>query len=74
MRQYLHGGVNVSGEKFSVGFVFRVINQTALYQVVDDTMFIDNTNGQSHVVNGVLGINLLSFHRKLCNLYLNKMY
>ena len=29
MRQYLYGGVNVTGEKFSVGFVFRVVNKTA---------------------------------------------
>ena len=45
MRQYLHGGVNVSGQKLSVGFVFRVVNETAVYHVFDDTMFIDNTNG-----------------------------
>lgn len=38
MRQYLHGGVNVSGHKFSVGFVFRAINVTAVYHVVDDTI------------------------------------
>ena len=73
MRQYLHGGVNVTGQKFSVGFVFRVVNKTALYQVFDDTMFIDNPNGQSDVVDGVVGVNLPSFHRNLYNLYLNKM-
>ena len=73
MRQYLHGGVNVTGQKFSVGFVFRVVNKTALYQVFDDTMFIDNTNGQSDIVNGVVGVNLPSFHRNLYNLYSNKM-
>ena len=74
MRQYLHGGVNVSGQKLSVGFFFRVVNQTAMYQVVDDTMFVDNTNGQSDVVNGVLGVDFLSFHRNLSNLYLNTLY
>ena len=73
MKQYLHGGVNVTGQKFSVGFVFRVVNKTALYQVFDDTMSIDNTNGQSDVVNGVVGVNLPSFHMKLYNLYLNKI-
>ena len=25
MRQYLYGGVNLTGENFSVGFVFRVV-------------------------------------------------
>ena len=74
MRQYLHGGVNISGQKFSVGFVFRVVNKTTVYHVIDDTMFIDNINGQSDVVNGVLGVNFLSFHRNLCKLYLNKVY
>ena len=73
MRQYLHGGVNVTGEKFSVGFVFRVVNKTAVYRVCDDTMIIDNTTGQSDVVNGVLGVNLSSFHTKLYNLYLNNI-
>ena len=73
MRQYLHGGVNVTGEKFSVGFVFRVVDKTALYQVFDDTMLMDNPNGQSDVVNGVLGVNLPSFHMKLYNLYCTKM-
>ena len=72
-RQYLHGGVNVTGQKFSVGSVFRVVNKTVLYRVFDDTMLMDNTNGQSDVVNGVLGVNLPSFHMKLYNLYCNKM-
>ena len=44
-RQYLYGGVYISGQKLSVGFVFRVVNQTTLYQVFDDTMFVDNING-----------------------------
>ena len=73
MRQYLHGGVNVTGEKFSVGFVFRVVNKTALYRVFDDTMLMDNTNGQSDVVNGVPGVNFANFHMKLYNLYCTKM-
>ena len=66
MRQYLYGGVNVRCQKISVGFVFRVINQTTMYQVFDDTIFVDNMNGQS--------VNFLSFHRNLCNLYLNTLY
>ena len=73
MRQYLHGGVNVTDQKFCVGFVFRVVDKTALYQVFNDNMFIDNTNGQSDVVNGVVGVNFPFFHMKLYNLYLNKM-
>ena len=74
LRQYFHGCVNVSGQKFSVGFIFRVVNQTSMYQGVDDTMFVDNTNGHSDVVNGVLGVDFLSFQRNLSNLYLSTLY
>ena len=73
MRQYLHGGVNVTGEEFSVGFVLRVVNKTTLYRVFDDTILMDNPNGQSDVVNEVLGVNFAYFHMKLYNLYRNKM-
>ena len=45
MRQYLHGGVNVICQKLSVGFIFRVVNQTTLYKIFDNTMFVDNING-----------------------------
>ena len=51
MRQYMHGGVNVSGQKFSVGFVFRVVNTTAIYQSSDDTMDFENSPGHGDVVN-----------------------
>ena len=74
MRQYMHGGVNVSGQKFSVGFVFRVVNTTAMYQSSDDTMDFENSPGHGDVVNGVLGVNLASFGRNLSNLYLNTLY
>ena len=60
--------------KSSVLDFFRVVNQTAMYQGADDTMFVGNTNGHSDVVNGVLGVDFLSFHRNLCNLYLNTLY
>ena len=56
MRQYLYGAVNVSGEKGSVGFIFRVVNEATVYHVVDDTMIIENKTGNSDVVNGVLGV------------------
>ena len=74
MRQHLHVGVRISGQNLSVRFIFRVVNQTAIYQIVDDTMFVDNRNRQSDVVNGVLGVDFLSFHRNLSNLYLNTLY
>ena len=71
-RQYLHGGVNVRGEKFSIAFVFRVVNRTAEYHGVDDTMVFDD--GVSDTVNGVLGIDLGSFHRRLISLYRSRFF
>ena len=49
------------------------MNKTALYRIFDDTMLMDNPNGQSDVVNGVLGVNFANFHMKLYNLYCTKM-
>ena len=69
----MYGDENVSGQNLSVGFDFRVV-QTDMYQVINDTMFIDNTSGHSEVVHGVLGINFLLFHRNLPNLYLNALH
>ena len=72
MRQYLHGGVNVSGEKFSVGFVFRVVNNYGMYHRIDDTMVVPNK--ESDIVNGILGFDVGAFHEKLINLYCNTLY
>ena len=71
MRQYMHGGVNVSGEHFSVGFVFRVVNGIGLYHKEDDTLVIKNKN--SEVVNEVLGFNLGQFHKNLLRVYYNAL-
>ena len=72
MRQYLHGGVNVSGHKFSVGFVFRVVNKIGMYHKIDDTMVVPNK--ESDVVNGILGLNIGSFHKNLIKVYCNALY
>ena len=72
MRQYLHGGVNVSGHKFSVGFVFRVVNKIGMYHKTDDTMVVPNK--ESDVVNGILGLNIGSFHKNLIKVYCNALY
>lgn len=72
MRQYMHGGVNVSADKFSVGFVFRVVSDTGMYHKGDDTMIVDNK--KNDVVNGVLGFDMGAFHTKLLELYCNTLY
>ena len=70
-RQYLHGGVNISCDYFSVGFEFTLINNTAIYDSNNDTMVIDTSNVESDIVDGVLGFDLASFHR---NLFCNTLY
>ena len=68
----MHGGVNVSGEKFSVGFVFRVVNNYGMYHRIDDTMVVPNK--ESDNVNGILGFDVGAFHDNLINLYCNTLY
>ena len=74
MSQYMHGGVHLSGEKFSVGFVFRVVNKTCMYHSTDDTMVYHNSSGHGNVVTEILGIDMMSFHRNLLTLYRNTVY
>ena len=74
MKQYLHGSVNVSGERFSIGFVLRIVNHTAMYHDNDDTMVFDTPDLQSDIINGVLGFDIGTFHRNLINLYCNTLY
>ena len=69
LSQYLHGGIDVSGEKFSVAFVFRVVKETKLYNLCDGTLYCTESNGGGNVINGVLGFDLGSFHYKLRSLY-----
>ena len=72
MRQYMHGGVNVSGNKFSVGFVFRVVNNSDTYHTIDDTMVVPNQ--PNDIVNGIIGFDIGAFHARLINLYYNTLY
>ena len=45
MTQYLHGGINVSGENLSVAMVFRIVSQIYMYNLSDDTLDHENTDG-----------------------------
>ena len=73
MSQYMHGGVNVSGEKISVGFVFRVVNETYMHDSIDDIMVYHNFAGHGNIVTGILGIGTVSFYWDLSNLYRNTL-
>ena len=57
-----------------MGLVFRVVNETRMYHASDDTMQFDNCSGHGDVVNGILGIDLMSFHWNLLTLYRNTLY
>ena len=74
MSQYMHGGVHLSGQIFSVGFLFRVVKETRKYHLSDDTMVYDNSSEHGDVVNGILGIDIMSFHWNLLTLYRNTLY
>ena len=69
LSQYLHGGIDVSGERLSVAFVFRVVKETKFCNLCDDTLFCTESNGGGNVVTGVLGFDLGSFHCNLRSLY-----
>ena len=55
-----------------MGFVFRVVNNYALYHVKDDTMVVPNQ--ESDIVKGIVGFNVAAFHDNLINLYCNTLY
>ena len=71
----MHGDVHLSGEEFSVGFVLRVVNETYIYiSFSDDSTVYDNSSGHGDVVNGILDIDIMSFHWNLFTLYRNSFY
>ena len=72
--QYLHGGVSVTGENFSVGLVFRIVKSTCVYNQDNDTMVIDDPIVSNYVVGGYLGIDLHEFHNNISMLYHKIMF
>ena len=74
MSEHMHGGVNVSGGGFSVGFVPRVVNKTYMYHSIDDTMVYHNSGGHCDVVSDNLGIDIVSFYLNLLPIYRNTLY
>ena len=73
--QFQHGGVNVSGDKFSVGLVFRVVVPKKMYYKIDDTqLYDDSSTSGGNVVTGCLGFDFHAFHRNLSILYHNTLF
>ena len=57
-QQYIHGGVNVTGEKFSAGIVFRAINTKERYNMKDNTMVVSDIPHHNELIHGMLGLSL----------------
>ena len=63
--QYIHGGVNVTGETLCAGIVLRVVSSIELYNTINDTMIVDGSSNHNDIVHGVLGVDLFNFHNRL---------
>ena len=60
-QQYIHGGVNITGENISAGIVFRVVNTKERYNMKDDTMVVSDMPHHNETIYGILGLNLAMF-------------
>ena len=66
--RYRHGGVKVTGNKLSIGFVFRVVNTWAVYD--SDNMMVYPINGYPNTIPEMVGkIDTNAFHQDLLFLY-----
>ena len=68
-QQYIHSGFNVTGENFSVGIVFRVVNTKERYTMKDDTIVVSDMLHHNAIIHGILGFNLAMFQYALSNVY-----
>ena len=69
--QYIHGGVNVTGDTLCAGIVLRVVSSLEFYNTINDTMIIDGNSDHNDIVHGVLGVDLFNFHTRLNRLLNN---
>ena len=66
-QQYIHGGVHVTGEKFSSRIVFRAVNTKERYTMKDDTMVVSDMPRHNKIIHGMLGLSLAMFRQDLSN-------
>ena len=71
--QYQHGNVNVSGNKFSAGLVFRTVDSIEAYNTDSDIMVVEDQS-DIDVVHTHLGVDFNMFHCSLLNLYHNIIF
>ena len=50
--QYQHDSVKITGENFSIGLVFRVVNSKERYNLKDNNMIVVGEIGESDMING----------------------
>ena len=55
----------MSGEKFSMGLVYRVLNCEKLYNIGNDAMMAECMPGVNHIVKVVIGFDYFRFHEFL---------
>ena len=63
--KYQHGDVNMSGEKFTAGDVYSVVNSEQSYNIDNDTMVVEYMPGVNHIVNRMIGFDYFRFHEFL---------
>ena len=73
-QQYIHGGINVIGEKFLAGIVFRLVNIKERYDMKDDTMVVSDMPHHNEIIHGVMGLNLAMFRQALSKVYHKVMF
>ena len=55
----------MSGEKFTAGVMYRVVNCEQTYNIGNDVMVVEHMPGLNHIVNGMIGFDYIRFHKFL---------
>ena len=64
----------MSGENFSAGVLYRVVNFEQTYNIVNDAIVVNCMPGVNHIVNVMIGFNYVRFHEFLQTLVDNRFF
>ena len=64
----------MSGEKFTAGLVYHVVNCEKLYNIGNDSMVVECMPGFNHIDKGVIGFDYLRFHAFLKTQVDNRLF
>ena len=67
--QYLHGGVNITDDKFSVGFAFRVVDSIKEYDPNTNLMISDCKGSEFEQSYNNIEYNSRQYHMRMLNLF-----